>query len=122
MRKSSFRALLLALVIAIQALASGLGAAHATPGVAGAALAHCAHAAGATDIGADKAAGSDQSRRHAYCDVCCLCAPPGGVVASHIVAVVALERDSHVVAFAPGDAPAAPVRLSRRHSARGPPA
>ncbi|MGJ0506507.1 MAG: DUF2946 family protein [Methylocystis sp.] len=115
MRKSSLRALLLALVMVVQAIAGGFGAAHATPGVTGAALAHCVSAGGE----ADKA--GNPSTRHQHCDACCLCAAPATASVPDPGPAPVAPRAFHVVGFSPGDARVPHARVSRSQFARGPP-
>lgn len=124
MRKSSLRALLLAIVMAVQAIAGGLGAAHAAPGAAGAAWAHCASAdkPHLDQLQAGKATDDGQGRRHEHCDACCLSGVSGAALVPKAAAAPASTRHSHRVGFPLRDTRIPPAGLAYRQFARGPPA
>jgi hypothetical protein len=123
MRKSSLRALLLAIVMAVQAIAGGLGAVHAAPGAAGAAWALCASAdkAHLDQLQAGKATDDGQGQRHEHCDACCLSGVSGAAVVPNAATAPASTRDGHLVGFLPRDTRILPASLGHRQFARGPP-
>ncbi len=117
MSPSSLRALLLALAMAVQTIAGGIGAARAMP--AGLALeAHCAAMAGKADSSAD----SHPDGRHQHCDSCCLCEGPPAVSLTAFSSIPTEPRASWVGGHIIGETSGIPSRFAQSRLARGPPA
>ncbi|MDJ0448609.1 DUF2946 family protein [Methylocystis sp. JR02] len=119
MRPSSLRALLLAFVMVLQAVAGGFGAARAAPsGFDPQISAHCGQSH-ASETGSGN---TGRDAHHHMCESCLLCAGPPSLPVGAFYLVPAQPRIFHSARFVAADSAGAPARLARGRLARGPPA
>ncbi|MEK4033691.1 hypothetical protein WOC76_15600 [Methylocystis sp. IM3] len=116
MSPSSLRALLLALALAIQTIAGGVGVARATSAEL-ALKAHCAAMTGQSEGAAD----SRQDGRHQHCDSCFLCAGPPAVSLAAFSSFPIAPRAMRVAGHIANETGRIPSRLAQSRFARGPP-
>jgi len=121
MRLSSFRALLLALAMVAQAIASGASLAHAALLSPEHTLSEPCHEHHAHEQSAP-AAPAEKSSHHHNCQSCCLCAEPWHVWSADWTHDAAAPVGYALIDFGATDLSPPPARLARSHGARAPPA
>jgi hypothetical protein len=119
MRPSSLRALLLAFVMVMQAVAGGAGVARAAPdGFDPRISSHC----GQSHAGETGSGDTGRDAHHHMCESCLLCAGPPSIPVGVFYPVPAQPRVFHSARFTATDIALTPARLARARLARGPPA
>jgi hypothetical protein len=118
MRLSSFRALILVVAIAVQAVAGAWGVARTAPGPLTAGISeHCVKQSDAGGAGDPRHGGA-----HRMCESCLLCGGPPSLFIGEFAPVLALPQAFKFAGFIVADASGIPARFARSSLARGPPA